>query len=204
MRGAPVLAALQAVAVASAEEAVVALAQVVAAVGAVAAVVAGAGKSGLRLFTVRMIALEEKKMGHLTRYLGNLVRNSYHCLVLILIIVFAIGSAERALGAAAIKQKTFSSPEEGVKALIDAARKNDTKGILEILGADAKSIIESGDPVADNEGRQRFVKSYDEANKLVKSGEAEMVLEVGKDEWPFPIPLVKETDGWRFDTQEGK
>jgi len=151
-----------------------------------------------------MIALEEKKMGHLTRYLGNLVRNSYHCLVLILIIVFAIGSAERALGAAAIKQKTFSSPEEGVKALIDAARKNDTKGILEILGADAKSIIESGDPVADNEGRQRFVKSYDEANKLVKSGEAEMVLEVGKDEWPFPIPLVKETDGWRFDTQEGK
>lgn len=143
-------------------------------------------------------------MGHLTRYLGNLVRNSYHCLVLTLIIVFAIGSAERVLGAATVKQKTFSSPEEGVKALIDAAKKNDTKGILEILGADAKSIIESGDPVADNEGRERFVKSYDEANKLVKSGEAEMVLEVGKDEWPFPIPLVKENNGWRFDTKEGK
>ena len=50
------------------------------------------------------------------------------------------------------------------------------KGILEILGSDAKSILESGDPVADNEGRERFVKSYDEANKLVKSGEAQMVL----------------------------
>src|SRR5262249_36573268 len=119
-------------------------------------------KSGLRLGNCCMIALEEKKMGHLTRYLGNLARNSYNCLGLILINVFAIGSAERAVGAAAVKQKTFSSPEEGVKALIDAARKNDTKGILEILGADAKSIIESGDPVADNEGRQRFVKSYDE------------------------------------------
>src|SRR5262249_60702683 len=101
-----------------------------------------------------MIALEEKKMGHLTRYLGNLARNSYHCLVLILIIVFAIGSAERVLGAAAVKQKTFSSPEEGVKALIDAARKNDTKGILEILGPEGKSIIEDGDPVAGNWGRQ--------------------------------------------------
>lgn len=143
-------------------------------------------------------------MGHLTRYVGNLVRNRYQFLVLILIIVFVIGSAERALGAAAVKQKTFSSPEEGVKALIDAARKDDMKGILEILGAEAKSIIESGDPVADNEGRERFVKSYDEANKLMKSGEAEMVLEVGKDEWPFPIPLVKESNGWRFDAKEGK
>ena len=143
-------------------------------------------------------------MGHLTRYLGNLHRNSYHCLFLLLIIVFAIASAERALGAVAVKQKTFSSPEEGVKALIDAARKNDMKGILEILGADAKSIIESGDPVADNEGRERFVKSYDESNKLVKSGDSKAVLEVGKDEWPFPIPLVKENAGWRFDTQEGK
>jgi len=92
----------------------------------------------------------------------------------------------------------------GVKALIDAARENDMKGILEILGSDAKSILESGDPVADNEGRERFVKSYDEANKLVKSGEAQMVLEVGKDEWPFLIPLVKESNGWRFDTKEGK
>jgi len=78
------------------------------------------------------------------------------------------------------------------------------KGILEILGSDAKSILESGDPVADNEGRERFVKSYDEANKLVKSGEAQMVLEVGKDEWPFLILLVKKSNGWRFDTKEGK
>jgi hypothetical protein len=92
----------------------------------------------------------------------------------------------------------------GVKALIDAARKNDMKGILEILGSDAKSILVSGDPVADNEGRERFVKSYDEANKLVKSGEAQMVLEVGKDEWPFLILLVKKSNGWRFDTKEGK
>ena len=30
------------------------------------------------------------------------------------------------------------------------------KGILEILGSDAKFILESGDPVADNEGRERL------------------------------------------------
>ena len=143
-------------------------------------------------------------MRHLIANGKSLMIKNYYGLVLVLFIVLASGAAQEALGAAAVKQKTFSTPEEGVKALIDAARKDDTKGILEILGADAKSIIESGDPVADNEGRERFVKSYDESNKLVKSGEAEMVLEVGKDEWPFPIPLVKENNGWRFDTKEGK
>jgi hypothetical protein len=118
--------------------------------------------------------------------------------------VLALGSAQWVLAAAAAKQRTFSSPEEGVKALIDAGKKNDTKGILEILGPEAKSIIESGDPVADRAAQERFVKSYDEANKLVKSGDNEMMLEVGKDNWPFPIPLVKENAGWRFDTKEGK
>jgi len=102
------------------------------------------------------------------------------------------------------QQKSFSSPEEAVRALIDAGEKNDTKAILEILGPEAKSFIETGDPVSDREARERFNKSYDEANKLVKTGDTKAVLQVGKDEWPLPIPLVKGSTGWRFDTKEGK
>jgi hypothetical protein len=30
-----------------------------------------------------------------------------------------------------------------------------------------------------------------------------MVLEVGADAWPFPIPLVKAANGWHFDTEAG-
>jgi hypothetical protein len=135
---------------------------------------------------------------------GNLSMNNYHRLTLVLAIVLALGLAPPIFGADAVKQKTFSSPEEGVKALMEATKKNDTKAMLAILGPEAKSLIESGDQVSDRAAFERFVKSYEEANKLVKSGDTEMVLEVGKDEWPFPIPLVKETNGWRFDTQEGK
>src|SRR5439155_22168162 len=83
-------------------------------------------------------------------------------------------------------------------------KKNDTKAILQILGPEAKSFIETGDPVSDREARERFNKSYDEANKLVKTGDTKAVLQVGKDEWPLPIPLVKGSTGWRFDTKEGK
>ena len=144
-------------------------------------------------------------MLHLITSLKNLVMKNYHGLVLVLAIVLASGAAQEALGAAAVKQRTFSSPEEGVRALVDAAKSNDTKELLNILGPEAKSLIESGDPVSDRATRERFVTSYyEEANKLVKSGDSKMVLQTGKDDWPFPIPLVKENDRWRFDTSAGK
>ncbi|MGH6781537.1 MAG: DUF2950 family protein, partial [Sphingomonadaceae bacterium] len=118
------------------------------------------------------------------------------------VVVVAV-AAGVAIGAAA-RQKSFPSPEEGVRALIDAARNNDERVLLEILGPEAKPIIGSGDPVSDRGTREWFVKSYEEAHSLVKSGDATVVLQIGKDEWPFPIPLVKESTGWRFDTAEGK
>ena len=133
----------------------------------------------------------------------NLLMNNYHRLTLVLAIALALGLAPSAFGAA-VKQKTFASAEEGVKALMEAAKKNDTKAMLAILGPEAKSLIESGDQVSDRAAFERFVKSYEEANKLVKSGDTQAILEVGKDAWPFPIPLVKENAGWRFDTHEGK
>ena len=47
-------------------------------------------------------------------------------------------------------------------------------------------------------------KSYEEAHTLVQSGDTKVVLQIGKDEWPFPIPLVKGSTGWRFDTRGGQ
>ena len=113
--------------------------------------------------------------------LGTLLDNWFDVIAVamgILTLVFVMIQA--ALGAAA-PQKTFASPEEAVSALIEASRGKETKAILEILGPEAKTFLETGDPVSDRESRERFVKSYEESNELVKSGETKMVLEVGKD-----------------------
>lgn len=106
--------------------------------------------------------------------------------------------------AAAPKQLAYASPEEAVQALIAAAKTADSKGMIAILGADAKPLIGSGDGVSDKARRARFVASYDEASKLERSGDTKAVLTTGKDAWPFPIPLVKDSAGWRFDTKAGK
>ena len=102
----------------------------------------------------------------------NLLMNNYHRLTLVLAIALALGLAPSAFGAA-VKQKTFASAEEGVKAFMEAAKKNDTNAMLAILGPEAKSLIESGDQVSDRAAFERFVKSYEEANKLVKSGDTQ-------------------------------
>jgi len=105
---------------------------------------------------------------------------------------------------AAEKQKTFGSPEEAVKTLLTATAAGDIKALESILGPGSASLIRSGDAVADRAGRERFAKAYAEANKISREGDAKAVLLVGKDEWPMPIPLVKDAAGWRFDTKQGE
>jgi type II secretory pathway pseudopilin PulG len=105
--------------------------------------------------------------------------------------------------AAAVKQKTFASAEEAVKALITAARNDDDSAILEIFGPDGKDLIFSGDKVADKQRRKNFLAVYDEQNKLVPEGDS-MILVIGKNEFPYPIPLVKKGKTWLFDSKKGK
>jgi Protein of unknown function (DUF2950) len=106
--------------------------------------------------------------------------------------------------AAAVAQKRFASAEDGVQALIAAAKAGDVKAMLDVLGPAARPLITSGDPVMDRHDRERLAQAYEESHSLVTSGETKAVLQVGKDDWPFPIPLVKDETGWRFDTQAGQ
>ena len=106
--------------------------------------------------------------------------------------------------AAETKQQAYATPEEAVKALMAAAKAGDTKAMIGILGPGSRQIIHSGDAVADKTGRERFVKDYEAASRIEKSGDAKAVLSIGKDNWPFPIPVVKDAAGWRFDAKAGK
>ncbi len=100
-------------------------------------------------------------------------------------------------------QKIFSSPKEAVQAVLEGVKADDTQSLLIIFGPGSRKIVLSGDPVEDREGREWFIKHYEEKNRLAKAPDR-VTLFLGNDEWPFPIPLVKTDGGWRFDTQAGK
>jgi len=118
------------------------------------------------------------------------------------------GEAKAAKPAAAAPkaaaQKTFASPEEAAKALVDAVKAADAKAILAIVGPKSASWISSGDAVSDAEDWKRFAAAYDEKNAIVKEGDAKAILNVGKDDFPFAAPLVKRGGQWAFDAEAGR
>jgi hypothetical protein len=101
------------------------------------------------------------------------------------------------------QQATFSTPEQAVNALVAANRSGSTAELLKILGPESDPLISSGDPIADKAGRNRFVAAYDVSHKLESRGTQSAVLIVGKEGWPFPIPIVRKGTAWHFDTKAG-
>jgi hypothetical protein len=103
-------------------------------------------------------------------------------------------------------QTTFASPDDAVAALVAAVRANDIPKLEEIFGAGGDDILNSGDQVADNETRHNFLEKYDEKHQLITNDDGSVTLAIGDNDWPMPIPLVKDDDGksWLFDTDAGK
>ncbi|HYM03779.1 MAG TPA: DUF2950 domain-containing protein [Stellaceae bacterium] len=98
---------------------------------------------------------------------------------------------------------TFASPEEAVDALVAATRGNKTADLVKILGPSGRKLVFSGDRVADRKGRERFVSHYAEKHAIEKQSETMAILLVSAEDWPYPIPLVKQGDAWHFDTKAG-
>src|SRR5215470_9653299 len=123
---------------------------------------------------------------------------------LALAVVLALHGATLAAPAqpAAPAQKSYGSLDEAVNALIAAIRAADRKALVEILGPPGSPLVYSGDDVADRAAFQRFAAAYDRAHRL-EGGGGKVVLYVGDDDYPFPIPLVPECPHWTSNTDAG-
>lgn len=105
--------------------------------------------------------------------------------------------------ASAAELRRFATPDAAAGALVAAVRAQDRATLLAILGGDAASILNSGDPVADASIRERFLSFYDQGHKFDHIADR-ATLQIGPSDWPFPIPLRRDAKGWRFDTPAGK
>jgi hypothetical protein len=167
-----------------AEGAAVAAAAAVAAVAAAAAAVAAAG--GDR---------EEHTM-----------RNQLSRPILCRATIVALVALAPALASAAesAAQKKFPNPPAAMKSLVAALRANNQTDLLAILGPGSEDIISSGDPIADRAAGQRFAARATEHTRLETLDSGAVIAHVGKEDWPLPIPLVKDADEWRFDAPAGR
>jgi hypothetical protein len=98
----------------------------------------------------------------------------------------------------------FTSPEEAVKVLIDTTKAGNLDALIAIFGAEGKELIGSSEPATARMNQKVFVVATSEQWHLSDDGPNRKTLVIGNEDWPFPVPLVKDTTGWRFDTAAGK
>jgi hypothetical protein len=112
-----------------------------------------------------------------------------------------------ALSAPALAQpaapRSFATAEQAAEALLGAARHNDPAALLALFGAGARDIVFSGDPVADRQARAHFAERYGQGHRIVAEAEDRATLLIGQEEWPFPIPLLRQAGQWHFDASAG-
>lgn len=128
-----------------------------------------------------------------------------HYLFALLAFILAMATVEPAIAASAkARQSGFNSPAEAVNRLVKAVKSNDNKALKNILGPGSGKLISSGDPVTDQADRNRFIQLYDEKNSLEQKNDSKVILTLGKDNFVFPIPLVRKGGMWMFDTRAGR
>ena len=106
--------------------------------------------------------------------------------------------------AQAAQQRTFASPEDAVKALVDITKSGNLEQLLFLFGPVGRELIASSDPVTARRNREVFTVAVGEQWRLTDAGPNRKTLVIGNEDWPFPVPLVKEANAWRFDTAAGK
>lgn len=100
-------------------------------------------------------------------------------------------------------QSSFPTPEAAMTELANAIGTHDQERAERLLGADGYEMLQSGDEVADREDALRVQQYIREKLGFEERGPDTRIALLGKEGWPFPIPLVRESGGWQFDVEAG-
>jgi hypothetical protein len=104
-----------------------------------------------------------------------------------------------------VVQESFATPQFAADALIKALTEYNVPELIKIFGPDGKDFVATADPVQDKTLAEAFVRKAQEKNVVTidpKNG-SRAILSVGNDAWPFPVPIVRKSRKWIFDSKEG-
>ena len=96
-------------------------------------------------------------------------------------------------------QLSFATPDEATAALVAALEKHDVVAMRRMLGLESDVLLSSGDTAKDRSDRASFLARYRTRHQLVAGGPDDLILQVGEDDWPLPVPLLRRDGRWHFD-----
>jgi hypothetical protein len=127
------------------------------------------------------------------------MRNKIHPLIAVVgLSAFVLAPGARL--ASATDQKTFPTPNAAVEALVAAVETRSTEQVVAVLGPELEAYNATRDKTQDEIDRQLFLDDAKTLKLENHEGNPDKVIAIlGEAEWPFPAPLVRTSDGWKFD-----
>ena len=101
-----------------------------------------------------------------------------------------------------LAQQTFPSAAQASQSLFQAVQNNNLQAIGKILGG-PRELASSGDEFQDKLDSKLFGQKYREMHRLVREADGSVILYIGAENWPFPVPLVEKNGAWHFDSDAG-
>lgn len=119
--------------------------------------------------------------------------------------IFVSGLTIVSLSATALMAEpaSYGSPTDTVMAFMDALDASDQDAVLTVFGPENKDLVYSGDSVEDRINRIAVLTMYREGYRLEPQEDGSVILVLGEDSWPFPVPIARTEEGWGFDADAG-
>ena len=104
------------------------------------------------------------------------------------------------------QQKTFATAQQAAEVMILAVKNDDVAALLQIFGPAGKDFVSTGDDVQDKNSRAAFAALAQEKMNVQTDPRRpnRAILSVGNEDWPLPVPIVKQGGKWHFDSQAGR
>lgn len=119
------------------------------------------------------------------------------------VLLMRLAAAPSFAGQESSAPAVFASPEQAIATLADAVKSQDWSALRAIFGPDLAEI-ENPDQVQATNELAGFAKAIEQRSRLERESSTRCVLEVGTNDWPFPIPIVQRAGRWSFDTASGR
>jgi hypothetical protein len=97
----------------------------------------------------------------------------------------------------------YATPFDALEGMISALQATDRTAVLTVFGPENEDLISGGDLTEDANNRIALLGLYREGYRLEPQEDGSVVFAFGADGWPFPVPLVRGTEGWSFDAEAG-
>jgi hypothetical protein len=90
--------------------------------------------------------------------------------------------------------------------MILAVKNDDVAALLAIFGPDGQDFVSTKDTVQDKNSRAAFAAMARQKMNLDVDphNPNRAILSVGNDDWPTPVPIVKQGGKWHFDSKAGR